>query len=241
MKLVMVDQCAIPCARSLAPGSPGTVAKRGQRSTDVTLHLVMRIAYVVGARPNFVKTAPVIAELRRRLPDGRHALIDTGQDYDRLMSDIVREELGVPAPDHRLGVGGLWTLVVSHWSNSEADRLFVGDGLRSVERIQEQTAVKKAFVAQSDLVGVLVELGVLGLLAWLLMWLTIIKSGIDWIILLPLATYALINGPLEYAGAIVFGIALAGACISSSRSRQDARRPHQCGNLSQSISNRYSA
>jgi UDP-N-acetylglucosamine 2-epimerase (non-hydrolysing) len=65
----------------------------------------MRIAYVVGARPNFVKMAPVIAELRQRLPTGRHALIHTGQHYDRLMSDIFLEELGVPAPDHLLGVG----------------------------------------------------------------------------------------------------------------------------------------
>jgi UDP-N-acetylglucosamine 2-epimerase (non-hydrolysing) len=65
----------------------------------------MRVAYVVGARPNFVKMAPVIAELRRRLPDGRHVLIHTGQHYDRLMSDIFLEELGVPLPDHMLGVG----------------------------------------------------------------------------------------------------------------------------------------
>jgi len=65
----------------------------------------MRIAYVVGARPNFVKMAPVISELRRRVPDGHHTLIHTGQHYDRLMSDIFLEELGVPAPDHMLGVG----------------------------------------------------------------------------------------------------------------------------------------
>jgi UDP-N-acetylglucosamine 2-epimerase (non-hydrolysing) len=65
----------------------------------------IRVAYVVGARPNFVKMAPVISELRRRMPDGRHALIHTGQHYDRLMSDIFLEELGVPAPDHMLGVG----------------------------------------------------------------------------------------------------------------------------------------
>jgi len=65
----------------------------------------MRIAYVVGARPNFVKMAPVIAQLRRRMPDGRHTLIHTGQQYDRLMSDVFLEELGVPAPDHMLGVG----------------------------------------------------------------------------------------------------------------------------------------
>ncbi len=65
----------------------------------------MRIVYVVGTRPNFVKTAPVIAALRERLPDGRHTIVHTGQHYDRLMSDVFLEELGVPAPDHMLEVG----------------------------------------------------------------------------------------------------------------------------------------
>jgi UDP-N-acetylglucosamine 2-epimerase (non-hydrolysing) len=65
----------------------------------------MRITYIIGARPNFVKMAPVVSELRRRLPEARHVLIHTGQHYDRLMSDIFLEELGVPAPDHMLDVG----------------------------------------------------------------------------------------------------------------------------------------
>jgi len=65
----------------------------------------MRIVYVVGTRPNFVKTAPVIAALRARIPAGRHAIVHTGQHYDRLMSEIFLEELGVPAPDHMLEVG----------------------------------------------------------------------------------------------------------------------------------------
>ena len=65
----------------------------------------MRIVYVVGTRPNFVKTAPVIAALRERHPDGRHAIVHTGQHYDRLMSEVFLEELGVPAPDHMLEVG----------------------------------------------------------------------------------------------------------------------------------------
>jgi UDP-N-acetylglucosamine 2-epimerase (non-hydrolysing) len=69
----------------------------------------MRIAYVVGDRPNFVKMAPVISQLRRRLPDAKHVLIHTSQHYDRLMSDIFLEELGVPAPDHMLGVGSAST------------------------------------------------------------------------------------------------------------------------------------
>src|SRR4051794_19025431 len=65
----------------------------------------MRIMSVIGARPNFVKTAPVVAELRRRAPDERHVLVHTGQHYDRMMSDIFLEELGVPEPDYMLGVG----------------------------------------------------------------------------------------------------------------------------------------
>ncbi len=65
----------------------------------------MRIVYVIGTRPNFVKTAPVIAALRERLPDGRHTVVHTGQHYDRLMSDVFLEELGVPPPDHMLEVG----------------------------------------------------------------------------------------------------------------------------------------
>ncbi len=65
----------------------------------------MRIAYVIGTRPNFVKTAPVIAALRARLPGGKHTIVHTGQHYDRLMSEIFLEELGVPAPDYMLEVG----------------------------------------------------------------------------------------------------------------------------------------
>jgi UDP-N-acetylglucosamine 2-epimerase (non-hydrolysing) len=65
----------------------------------------LRFVYVVGTRPNFVKMAPVIAALRGRSPDSRHAIVHTGQHYDEMMSGIFLEELGVPEPDHMLGVG----------------------------------------------------------------------------------------------------------------------------------------
>jgi UDP-N-acetylglucosamine 2-epimerase (non-hydrolysing) len=64
-----------------------------------------RIVYVVGTRPNFIKTAPVISALRARLPEAGHTIVHTGQHYDRLMSEIFLEELSVPAPDHLLEVG----------------------------------------------------------------------------------------------------------------------------------------
>jgi UDP-N-acetylglucosamine 2-epimerase (non-hydrolysing) len=65
----------------------------------------MKLLYVVGARPNFVKTAPVVAELRRRLPHVEHVVVHTGQHYDAAMSELFFDQLGLPEPDHRLGVG----------------------------------------------------------------------------------------------------------------------------------------
>jgi O-antigen ligase len=114
------------------------------------------------------------------------------------------------------GRGALWTVTLHQWQASGARGIVFGSGLRSIERIVEQN-LGRANTAQSDLVTVLVELGILGLVAWLLIWLAIVRSGINWLVLLPLASYALTNGSLEYVGAVVFGIALAGACTPASR------------------------
>jgi UDP-N-acetylglucosamine 2-epimerase (non-hydrolysing) len=63
------------------------------------------IACVVGARPNFVKMAPVLAGLRLAAPDSRALLVHTGQHYDDAMSDLFFRQLGVPEPDVHLEVG----------------------------------------------------------------------------------------------------------------------------------------
>ena len=63
------------------------------------------LLYVVGTRPNFVKMAPVIAELRRRARHARHVVVHTGQHYDDAMSRIFLDELGVGQPHYMLGVG----------------------------------------------------------------------------------------------------------------------------------------
>jgi len=65
----------------------------------------MRIVHVLGTRPNFVKMAPLIAAISRRSPEFDQVIVHTGQHYDRLMSEIFFDQLGVPAPDHMLEVG----------------------------------------------------------------------------------------------------------------------------------------
>ena len=67
------------------------------------MRAVHHVVSVVGTRPNFMKTAPVIAALSQR--PIRHTLVHTGQHYDQAMSRVFIEELGIGQPDHVLDVG----------------------------------------------------------------------------------------------------------------------------------------
>ena len=64
---------------------------------------MMRVLVVAGARPNFMKVAPVLAALRAAGDEG--ILVHTGQHYDVRMSDAFFRDLGLPEPDYHLGVG----------------------------------------------------------------------------------------------------------------------------------------
>jgi UDP-N-acetylglucosamine 2-epimerase (non-hydrolysing) len=64
---------------------------------------VKNILHVVGARPNFVKAAPVLRAAKQR--GIRQTLVHTGQHYDRNMSDVFFTQLEIPEPDVNLGVG----------------------------------------------------------------------------------------------------------------------------------------
>jgi len=69
---------------------------------------VKRIDIIAGARPNFMKIAPIIEALKAAECRGgqlRYRLIHTGQHYDRAMSGSFFEELGIPDPDINLEVG----------------------------------------------------------------------------------------------------------------------------------------
>ncbi|WP_228386486.1 non-hydrolyzing UDP-N-acetylglucosamine 2-epimerase [Ornithinicoccus halotolerans] len=64
---------------------------------------MQRVLSVVGARPQFVKLAPVAAEAARRGVE--HVIVHTGQHYDPMLSDVFFADLGIPDPDVHLEVG----------------------------------------------------------------------------------------------------------------------------------------
>lgn len=64
----------------------------------------MKIIHTVGARPNFMKAAPVWSAINK-ITDFSQILVHTGQHYDELMSDIFFKELQMPAPDYNLNIG----------------------------------------------------------------------------------------------------------------------------------------
>jgi UDP-N-acetylglucosamine 2-epimerase (non-hydrolysing) len=64
----------------------------------------MHVLHVVGARPNFMKAAPVLRALGN-LGGTKQTLVHTGQHYDASMSDVFFSQLEMPTPDVNLGVG----------------------------------------------------------------------------------------------------------------------------------------
>src|SRR6267378_6213551 len=60
---------------------------------------------VVGARPNFMKIAPLVRALRTHGANLGFKIIHTGQHYDHELNDVFFDELGIPAPDVLLGAG----------------------------------------------------------------------------------------------------------------------------------------
>src|SRR5256886_14072159 len=66
---------------------------------------MLKVINVAGARPNFMKVAPIVAAMKLRHAEFQPVLVHTGQHYDAMMSDAFFRDLDIPEPNVYLGVG----------------------------------------------------------------------------------------------------------------------------------------
>jgi UDP-N-acetylglucosamine 2-epimerase (non-hydrolysing) len=96
-------------ARGRSQRLPGAVqpqlARVGRTPVQLLMARPLRIISVVGARPNFMKVAPIVAELRKAPDRFSSTIVHTGQHYDDKLSRVFFEDLGMPTPDVNLNVG----------------------------------------------------------------------------------------------------------------------------------------
>jgi hypothetical protein len=76
----------------------------------------------------------------------------------------------------------------------------------------EETGTK--VVGQNDLIEVGVQLGLIALAGWLLIWIGLLRARLKSLVLIPIAVYAVTNGAIEYSDSLVYGLALAAACAT---------------------------
>jgi hypothetical protein len=115
----------------------------------------------------------------------------------------------------------IWGVALDSWWNPGPGTWFVGTGPDSIPNVVE-LELGQALIGHSDIVEILVELGAIALVAWLLLWIALFRGGLNPILLIPVAVYAVVNGAIGYAAPMALALVLAAACRSPERMRSEA-------------------
>jgi O-antigen ligase len=114
------------------------------------------------------------------------------------------------------GRGEIYTIAFDRWRESSPLHWLMGTGLRSIPRF-EQEALGHPLVGHSDIVQVGVELGIVGLIGFLLIWAVLVARAQVKAPLLILGSFSLFNGALEYSAPLVIALLLTVAPSSTKR------------------------
>jgi O-Antigen ligase len=122
------------------------------------------------------------------------------------------------------GRGAIWDAAVSSWAEAGAQAWLFGTGLQSVAAAQLKE-LGAAFVGHSDIIEVTVQLGVVGLLSWLLIWLGLVRARLSTFVLVPIGVYIVLDGTIEFVAPLTVGLVLAAACSEEGRVRRRRATP----------------
>jgi O-Antigen ligase len=107
--------------------------------------------------------------------------------------------------------GEIWTVAVGQWWRAGPPQWMLGTGLGSVEAA-EIRELGSPFFGHSDLIEVGVTFGLIGIFTWGLLWLALLRSPLESIVLVPLIIYALVNGSMLYVAPLTLGLVFSAAC-----------------------------
>jgi hypothetical protein len=110
----------------------------------------------------------------------------------------------------------IWSVAIGNWSAGDPDTWALGTGPASIP-LMEERELGAAYIGHSDIVETLVELGGIAFVAWLLLWVALFRGGLNPILLLPVAVYAVVNGAISYVAPLTLALVLAAACRAPPR------------------------
>ena len=111
----------------------------------------------------------------------------------------------------------IWAAALGSWWGPGPGTWLVGTGPDSIpETIQRELG--SPLIGHSDVIEILVELGAIALVAWLLLWVALFRGGLNPMLLIPVAVYAVVNGAIGYTAPMAMALVLAAACRAPERS-----------------------
>ena len=122
------------------------------------------------------------------------------------------------------GRGDIYASAIGHWAASSPIDWFFGTGLRSIPRFTEED-LGVAFVGHSDIVEVGVQLGIVGLIGLILIWVVLIARAKSKAPLVILASFAIFSGVLEYSAPLVIAVLLTAGSVEKLTARRNYRLP----------------
>jgi O-Antigen ligase len=135
-------------------------------------------------------------------------------------AQVVINRFNAKSPDQTaLASGGfglserneIWSIALDAWGEASPPHWVYGLGLGAVEEAEIRKLGKPLF-GHSDVVEIVVALGFIGLAAWIILWIALLASPLEGIVLIPIIVYAVVNGSIEYVAPLTLGLFFAAAC-----------------------------
>jgi hypothetical protein len=165
--------------------------------------VVVLLIYLLSSRLSARKIAIVVAAVVLVFVTGASDTITAR--FDREASEFSSVESAGS------GRGGLYRVALEGWADAGPGAWVFGAGLRSVPEFELQE-LGASFVAHTDILEVGVQLGLLALLGWGMIWGAVLGAGLRNLVLAPVLVYSVVNGALEYVAPIALALVLAAAC-----------------------------